>query len=89
VAAAMQESTTTRQPSDEEWVTVKPPPLREHQRRRIMCNYNRQSKTKPFSFNELLLEKGRLPQGGIIMKQKAERTLGPMETELLFLKYFF
>lgn len=41
-----------------------------HQRRRIMCNYNRQSKTKPFTFNEFLLEKGRLPQGGILMKHR-------------------
>jgi len=54
------------------------------QRRRIMCNYNRQSKTKPFNYNELLLEKGRLPQGGIVMKQMAECTQGQTQTVLLF-----
>lgn len=48
-----------------------------HQRRRIMCNYNRQSKTKPFTFNELHSEgKRRLPQGGILMKQMAECSQG-------------
>lgn len=41
-----------------------------------MYNYNRQSKTKPFTFNELLLAKGRLPQGGILMKQMAECSRG-------------
>lgn len=55
-----------------------------HQRRRIMCNYNRQSKTKPFTFNEFLLEKGRLPQGGILMKQMAECSQGQTLTVLLF-----
>lgn len=55
-----------------------------NQRRRIMCNYNRQSKTKPFTFNELLLEKGRLPQGGILMKQMAECSQGQTLTVLLF-----
>lgn len=56
-----------------------------HQRRRIMCNYNRQSKTKPFTFNELHLEgKGRLPQGGILMKQMAECSQGPTLPVLLF-----
>lgn len=55
-----------------------------HQRRRIMCNYNRQSKTKPFTFNEILLEKGRLPQGGILMKQMAECSQGPTLTVLFF-----
>lgn len=55
-----------------------------HQRR-IMCNYNRQSKTKPFTFNELHLEgKGRLPQGGILMKQMAECSQGPTLPVLLF-----
>lgn len=49
-----------------------------------MCNYNRQSKTKPFTFNELLLEKGRLPQGGILMKQMAECSQGQTQTVLLF-----
>lgn len=48
-----------------------------------MCNYNRQSKTKPFTFNELLLEKGRLPQGGILMKQMAECSQGQTLTVLL------
>lgn len=65
----------------------KPAPLLSagrHQRRRIMCNYNRQSKTKPFTFNELLLEKGRLPQGGILMKQMAECSQGQTLTVLLF-----
>lgn len=55
-----------------------------HHRRRIMCNYNRQSKTKPFTFNEFLLEKGRLPQGGILMKQMAECSQGQTQTVLLF-----
>lgn len=49
-----------------------------------MCNYNRQSKTKPFTFNEFLLEKGRLPQGGILMKQMAECSQGQTQTVLLF-----
>lgn len=49
-----------------------------------MCNYNRQSKTKPFTFNEFLLEKGRLPQGGILMKQMAECSQGQTLTVLLF-----
>lgn len=50
-----------------------------------MCNYNRQSKTKPFTFNELHLEgKGRLPQGGILMKQMAECSQGPTLPVLLF-----
>lgn len=65
----------------------KPAPLLSagrHQRRRIMCNYNRQSKTKPFTFNEFLLEKGRLPQGGILMKQMAECSQGQTLTVLLF-----
>lgn len=52
-----------------------------------MCNYNRQSKTKPFTFNEFLLEKGRLPQGGILMKQMAECSQGQTLTVLLF--FFF
>lgn len=60
-----------------------------HQRRRIMCNYNRQSKTKPFTFNEFLLEKGRLPQGGILMKQMAECSQGQTLTVLLFFFFFF
>ncbi len=55
-----------------------------HQRRRIMCNYKRQSETKPFTFNEFLLEKGRLPQGGILMKQMAECSQGQTLTVLLF-----
>lgn len=55
-----------------------------HQRRRTVCNYNRQSKTKPFTFNEFLLEKGRLPQGGILMKQMAECSQGQTQTVLLF-----
>lgn len=56
-----------------------------HQRRRIMRNYNRQSKTKPFTFNELHSEgKGRLPQGGILMKQMAECSQGPTLPVLLF-----
>ena len=59
-----------------------------HQRRRIMCNYNRQSKTKPFTFNEFLLEKGRLPQGGILMKQMAECSQGQTLTVLLFFFFF-
>lgn len=49
-----------------------------------MCNYKRQSKTKPFTFNEFLLEKGRLPQGGILMKQMAECSQGQTLTVLLF-----
>lgn len=48
-----------------------------------MRNYNRQSKTKPFTFNELLLAKGRLPQGGILMKQMAECSRGQTLTVLL------
>lgn len=49
-----------------------------------MCNYNRQSKTKPFTYNEFLLKKGRLPQGGILMKQMAECAQGQTQTVLLF-----
>lgn len=55
-----------------------------HQRKSIMCNYNRQSKTKPFTYNEFLLKKGRLPQGGILMKQMAECAQGQTQTVLLF-----
>lgn len=55
-----------------------------HQKRRIMCNYNRQSKTKPFTFNEFLLEEGRLPQGGILMKQMAECSQGQTHNVLFF-----
>lgn len=68
------------------FVTSSPAPLcsaGRHQRRRIMYNYNRQSKTKPFTFNEILLEKGRLPQGGILMKQMAECSQGQRQTVLL------
>lgn len=49
-----------------------------------MCNYNRQSKTKPFTYNEFLSKKGRLPQGGILMKQMAECAQGQTQTVLLF-----
>lgn len=49
-----------------------------------MCNYNRQSKTKPFTFNEVLSERRRLPQGGILMKQMAECSQGQMQNVLLF-----
>lgn len=49
-----------------------------------MCNYNRHSKTKPFTFNEFLLEKRRLPQGGILMKQMAECSQGQTQTVLFF-----
>lgn len=65
----------------------KPAPLLSegtHQKRTIMYNYNWQSKTKPFTYNEFLLEKGRLPQGGILMKQMAECSQGQTQTVLLF-----
>lgn len=60
-----------------------------HQRKRIMCNYNRQSKTKPFTFNELPLEIGRLPQRGILMKQMVDCSQGNIRTVLLFFVFCF
>lgn len=61
-----------------------------HQARRIMCNYNGQSKTKPFTFNELHSEgKGRLPQGGILMKQMAECSQGLTLPVLPFFFFFY
>jgi len=44
---------------------------------RTLCNYNRQSKTKPFTSNEFSSrKKGRLTQGGILMEQMVERSQG-------------
>lgn len=70
-------------PSDARAGGCKPAPLLSAGRRTITCNYNRQSETKPFTFNEFFVKKGRLPQGGILIKQMAECSQGQTQTVLL------